>query len=604
MNKNVFRKPAFMKACLLLTAVMIMIIQACVTLPKMKIGNEFLIKKEYIKAVQTYEEALLEAESAKTRAEIEKKIAETKLAIADKFIAKAAKMYGMLEKATVLGIEQIISSLEEVVRWDDEEERIAKKIEQYRAEAKRLLSNATELQRRALLESEKYRYESALGIMKKALQIDSSNKALQRAEKKLLKRKGHYDRTVAYLDESDLDKAVAEFRSLSKALPQHPSITDSPLKNQVMGLIEEKVDKLELENKWFEAIDYLKSFKGVEKNIEDVKRNGADYYYGLARGSIVEEKDYHKAYVYSLMAIKFKPDSVDIFNIHKEAIDRVDKSIQKHIAVASFDSPSNDPDAGKQFSDSLISYLYQVLPYGINILERDKIDFVLKEHQNEAKNISESLGVDLVVTGTVSLFKVDTNIDKRTGTVKVEIGEEIVENPEFSQMVKLYGTDMTQWPEVPDKTIEKKTYELLKYTKGTGRKKGFAKVSIRIFDTHKGTIVFVKDYEASVAKTSMFQDEVEAVSIKYIPLNLPTDTEIKEEIRKKVVSEIAKVVEASFEKREVRFLNQAKFYLDRKETDAAIKPLAEGHVYCKRANVSRGNASFLEINRLIDEIIR
>ena len=70
------------------------------------------------------------------------------------------------------------------------------------------------------------------------------------------------------------------------------------------------------------------------------------------------------------------------------------------------------------------------------------------------------------------------------------------------------------------------------------------------------------------------------------------------------MSEIAKVVEASFEKREVRFLNQAKFFLDRKETDAAIEPLAEGHLYCIKANVSRGNTSFLEINRLIDEIIR
>ena len=186
MNKNVFREPAFMKACLLLTVVMVMIIQACVTPPKMKIGNEFFIKKDYIKAVQAYEEALLEAESAKTRAEIEKKIEETKLAIADKYIAKAAKMYDMLEKATVPEVKQIISSLEEVVRWDDNEKRITKKIGQYRAEVKRLLSNAADLQRRALLESEKYRYESALDIMKKALQIDPSNKALQRTEKELM----------------------------------------------------------------------------------------------------------------------------------------------------------------------------------------------------------------------------------------------------------------------------------------------------------------------------------------------------------------------------------------------------------------------------------
>ena len=64
------------------------------------------------------------------------------------------------------------------------------------------------------------------------------------------------------------------------------------------------------------------------------------------------------------------------------------------------------------------------------------------------------------------------------------------------------------------------------------------------------------------------------------PMNLPTDTEIKEEMRKGIVTEVGKIVQASFENRGLRFLNQADFYLDRLEPEAAFKPLAEGLFYC------------------------
>jgi TolB-like protein len=292
--------------------------------------------------------------------------------------------------------------------------------------------------------------------------------------------------------------------------------------------------------------------------------------------------------------------------------------MQKYIAVASFDSPSNDPDSGKQFSDSLISYLYQVLPYGINILERDKIDFVLKERGSEAKSIGELLGVDLIITGTVSLYTVDRVVDERVATVRVKIGEETVLNPEFEQMLNFYGPDMSrwpqkmaqihgedssQWPRIPPRTVRRDQHQLMKYTKGTAQVKGFAKVSIRIFDTAKGTITFVKDFDATVVRTSEFQDEVQEANIPYIPMNLPTDTEIKEEMRKSIVTEVGKIVRSSFENREHRFLNQANFHLDRLEFDAAFEPLAEGYLYCLRDAIAPENEACVKMRGLIDMLV-
>jgi len=141
---------------------------------------------------------------------------------------------------------------------------------------------------------------------------------------------------------------------------------------------------------------------------------------------------------------------------------------------------------------------------------------------------------------------------------------------------------------------------LLNYTKGTAKAKGFAKVSVRIFDTKKGAITFVKDFDATAMDSCEFQDEVKEASISYVPMSLPTDTEIKEQMRKKIVLEIAKVVEASFEHREMRFLNEVNFFIDRHEFEAALKPLVTGHLYCILDNIKPDNKTFVEIKRLID----
>lgn len=130
--------------------------------------------------------------------------------------------------------------------------------------------------------------------------------------------------------------------------------------------------------------------------------------------------------------------------------------------------------------------------------------------------------------------------------------------------------------------------------------KGFAKVSVRIFDTKKGAIAFVKDYDANVNYSSNFQDELAEAGIEYIPMKLPTDTEAKEEMRKEIVHQIGKVVQSSFENREARFLNLANFYLERRQNNLAFIPLAEGYLYCTKAGLSPDNPSFMEIKRLIN----
>ena len=582
----------------LLMILLIIQMQGCIMPPIVKKGDDFFAKKNYYKAISAYEQGLSQTNDTAIRKTIKQKIASIKGILTDHYLADAEAVYDRQEKITVPIINNAIGILEQGSKWDDDQRRIASKIDVYKQKKKKLLDTIQDDLQKAVKESNGYNYEQAEKLINGALSIDPKNQNLLKEKKRIAVRRGHFKEIKAYLAKGDLENALTSFNRLSNATSTGLKFSIFPLKDAFVSLISEKVADLREENKWHKAYSLLTRWDlpELDEELNEVKSKASEYYYENAKSSVESDDNYFKGYLYCIKANELNPKDMRIFELYKNVKDHVDKSMQRYIAIGSFDPPSNEPDAGKQFSDSLISYLYRVLPYGINIMERDKIDTILKEQ----KSAGDILGVNLIVTGTVSLFKVDTNVDKRTATIKIKVGEETVENPAFMQMFKLYGKDTALWPSVPPKTIKKERHQLLNYTKGTAQVKGFAKVSVRIFDTKKGAITFVKDFDASAVASCEFQDEVKEAGIRYVPMSLPTDTEIKEQMRKKIVSEIAKIVQASFENREIRFLNQVNFYLDRREDEAALKPLATGHLYCMLDNIKPDNKTFIEIKRLID----
>jgi len=524
-------------------------IQACIMPLIVKKGDDFSANKNYYKAIEAYEEGLSKTNDPAFRKTIEQKIDSIKSILTDNYLADAEAVYNRQEKVTMPIINSAIEILEQGSKWDDSQKRIASLEDEvaYKQESKQLLDTIQDDLQKAIKESDKYNYDQAEILINKALSIDPRNQNLLKEKGQIFVRKGYFKEIEAYLDKGDLENALNSYNRLSNATSTGLKFPTFPLKNAFVPLISQKIMDLKKENKWHKAYTLLTQWDlpELDKERNEVKSKGSEYYYDKAKSS-TKIHNYSEGYLYCIKANELKPNRYAHFcSYTKNAKDHVDKSMQRYIAIASFDPPSNEPDAGKQFSDSLISYLYRVLPYGINIMERDKIDTVLKEHSKSAGNIFD---VNLIVTGTVSLFKVDTSIDKRNATIKVKVGQETVENPAFMQMFKLYGNNIALWPSVPPKTIQNEKYQLLNYTKGTAQVKGFAKVSVRIFDTKKGAITFVKDFDASAMDSCEFQDEVKEAGIPYVAKSLPTDTEIKEQMRKKIVSEIAKIVQASFEK--------------------------------------------------------
>lgn len=576
----------------------------CVPSPHLKKGDEFYAGQDYVQALRYYELALTEVRDGAARRDLEAKIKATRDHLVRMTLAKADSIVRGAQPDKLGAVKQAITELEQSRSWDNEQREIERKISQYRGDIESLEAEKAKLRDLALQQIANFEFPKAFETTQKAVGIDAGDQELRDIAERIVKLQDLNNAVISAVNNNQIDQAMASFEEMRRTSPIALAFANYPLRTSIVEQVRRHLTQMELENRWYNAYLMLNSLNLDEfaADLQRVRSAGSQYYYQRSSVIILDNGDYHHAYLLALLASKLDESDIRIFRRLQETQDQVSKSIQNYIAVATFDSPSNDPDAGRQFSDSLISYLYSVLPYGINILERDKIDFVLQEQHSDNRTAGQILGVDLMVTGSVSLFRVDTSIDKRTATANVKVGEEMGPNPEYQQMVSEFGSNTQEWPHVPPIMIPRDRMQIMSYTRGTAETRGFAKVSVRIFDTDRGAISFVKDFDANIGYESEFQDEVREAGIEYKPMRLPSETEVKEQMRREIVAEVATVVQASFEAREHRFLNQARFFLDRREPQLAIRPIAQGYYYSIRDNIPEDNPAFAQIRQMLPEL--
>ncbi len=586
-------------------AVLLCGLVGCVSSPHLKKGDEFYASQDFVQALQNYQLALPETREGSARRELETKIRATKEQLVRMSMAKADSKAQAADPDMLSGMRQAIDVLQGATQWESDQREVEGRIAHYSKRITELEQEKLKLTDAALHSIRNYIFPEALDLVQKAQHIDLSDNELQVLSEKIVKMHEINQSIQSSINNKQIDQARNDFVQMMHISPVQLSFTNYPLRTSMVELVRNRLKEMELQNQWYEAHELLTTLnlEDFHGDMQRIRSAGAQYYYQKSSVAILDEGDYYLAYLLAVMASKFDDSDLRIFRRLQETQDEVSKSIQSYIAVATFDSPSNDPDAGRQFSDSLISYLYSVLPYGINILERDKIDYALREQHADNQTAGQMLGVDLMVTGSVSLFKVDTNIDKRNATVNVKVGEDALPNPEYQQMIATYGPNTSTWPFIPPMTVMREKTQIMNYAKGTAETRGFAKVSVRIFDTQKGTISFVKDFDANLAYDSEFQDEVNEADIEYKPMRLPSETEVKEQMRKEIVTQVAQVVQASFEAREHRFLNQALFYLDRREPQLTVKPIAQGYYYCVQDNIPEDNPACTQIRQLLPKLV-
>jgi tetratricopeptide (TPR) repeat protein len=576
-------------------SILLLLVIGCAAPHEYKKGDEFLSQGDYIEALKNYELALKKSQTKSDREMILTAIASTKTKITNDTLNKASRTCSQSIPPTIQSFDHAISILEKGLQYDDTLKRISSKIDEYSSEKKKvLLEVQTLIDDADNLISNKEHYK-ALIELQKAQRIDVTNRQLTDKTNNLIAyiedhKKNYLNQINVLMSKGQGEKAKETFDKLVLIAPQHKGLEALQIEidNVCIKELLAKISLLESQEKYYSAYKTLTAsrYDGLDKQILRITRKGEKYYYSKAKAHLASGK-IHQAYIDSVKAKELSPNDIRVFQIHKKCEDLIQKEIQKYIAILSFDGPVNDPDAGKLFSGALISRLFKALPYGINIVEREKIEMLMNEKQMKLQNIGGLLGVDMIITGNVSLFKADKTVSEAMASAKIKIGEEEKPNPEFTQMLKVYGKDLDNWPHRPPMTCKEDKFEIVKYKKGRVCSKAFGNVSLRIFDARKAAIVYAKDFKDSIEKADTFQEPIETANILEDPLEIPTDTEIKGELRDKMVNSLVDVILTIFENREKRFLQWATLHINRKEYHEAVKYIAQGYLYCNKSK--KGN---------------
>lgn len=241
------------------------------------------------------------------------------------------------------------------------------------------------------------------------------------------------------------------------------------------------------------------------------------------------------------------PDYPDIFYLIQAMEDEIIRRLKKSIAVFDFGPPSYAPDAGSIFANNLSTFLFKTASKDVKILERENLKSILEEMKlgqigvvssQTAKEMGLVYGIDVAVMGSVLRYNVDSTsyADTKTVTYQVKKTEENIEylnwkarnpNPTREQL------DLAPVPFIHKMADVEKEYKV-----STHKKVAFVTVSFRIVDIKTGENILVDTIPRTKVATDETSAGVQIAGIKYDPLEIPTDTELLQDLTNEVVIEL------------------------------------------------------------------
>ena len=578
--------------------------------PLCRRGELFKEQGNWLPAVDEYEQCLQKPRSKKQQEKIKDEVERLKVRITDDVISSTRREIGTTD--TVTKCDRAISLLEAKSKYDDEKNRIADEIESYRARRQELVAEIRQALNTADEQSRDQLWKEALSSVTGALLLDPDNdEALARQLKIIAMRDDYYVQAIRKTCENE-DWAKAE-SILEKFRREEPAPLDTvaaPLLTLItetrQKAVRRQAQRLIEQKKYFTAHTAILDAKAAHCDdlLETIREQGSKSYVNLAREEKRNIRDSH-AYIASVKAKELSENN-ETFGLHRDCADQMSKAIQAKIGIAEFTSPTNQPDVGREFSDALISHLDPLLPYGVAIEEREKIDFEKLKTPDGLREIVRLLGLNMAIFGdffgnTVTIERVEED-----PYVWVKVPK-LIENPrfeaEFQALLGKYGSDKSRWPYEPKQVVEAEVSEKISYKKGTVTMICEMAVSVRVYSQSEeaggaGSISKPKHFLITEPNDDTFQDAVPEANIPRDPLELPPEISFKRKVWDKMVGEVGDWILAKFDQRHKRFYEKAQYYIGRQEFDPAVEALAKGYLYCVRANVPKDDEWFLKIRQL------
>jgi tetratricopeptide (TPR) repeat protein len=385
------------------------------------------------------------------------------------------------------------------------------------------------------------------------------------------------------------DRTILLFEKAGEYTPENQDLikkVDS-LKAKVAQIYFDDAVKLVNQGKFYTALKKTSLVKTYSNTLQDeaVYKEFVNKFCAklMERADKYAEKElWGNSLVWYQKVEQLNPNYPELFQKVLLVKDNINKRIRKSIAVFDFSSPSSNKDAGKIAANKLIAYLHKNASGDLRIIERENLQSILREMQlgqtglvdlKSAQTLGKMRGIDTFIMGDVLHFSAEKTDNTSISQIKVLVDEEEVTNPAFTNWMNLNPKPTTeQLKTAPPGTIKKPHYQFISHKRGTAKISALIEMSYKLVDTMTGENVFTNTISGKLIKEDQYQDAVPVANIAYDPLELPTETEVLDELTNVKVSEMGQSVLKSYQSLEVEYFNQGEQQrLRRRNYDAAIE---------------------------------
>lgn len=563
--------------------------------------NEFFLNaqeaydnNQYASALASYQKSLQQSLPVRERSLAESRIAEIRTLLVDEALASAGYPLETYQKNDLI---KSIRLIESNLQYDDARQRLRTALNNLRSKLRALENNVAALLAEAVANAMEANFESAFKNVATARDMDPDHPDGEGTLNRIIEiRKSHYLETLNdALARDDVLAAKDIFTSIQRATPQF----EGNFRNNARTIFEEgertilprKINSLVNEKRYYEAIQSLEatSHPAVSKQFENLVDEAVAFYRELALSARREVPQEHGvAFFASRLAYMLKAEDPGLFELNQKNTERIDEMVQSNIGITSFNSPENEPFAGRDFSDSLIASLVNRLPYGINILERSMMDNAKSGKPESYRHFILNSNTEIIVGGGISSFEVTSKVNSGEIPVRINVGEEPRPNPEYSMMIETYGRDLSKWPKSVSPTIMSPLFETIRYDKTHETMEGQMSITLTLYDSD---LRIIKSKELVVSRNyeDDYHQAVPIAGIEEDKRELPGENAIKQELRSELRDKVSAEILQFYNDREERFWTDFQQSYKNRYYGEAFTALASGYHFCEKDIELRGN---------------
>jgi len=274
---------------------------------------------------------------------------------------------------------------------------------------------------------------------------------------------------------------------------------------------------------------------------------------------------YGLAWGYLKVIEELQPDAPKLRRDLRETREEVLQKAVKRVSAARFEDHHR---GGSEFGDTvtaeIVQYLFQHLSEDVRIIEREKLAEIEQE-RGLSKQAGALKAVDYLVQGNILEAKVDASERNLSQRKRVTTGKETVSNPDFDRWKEMSEKERERadMESPPNTTIERDRVEDVQIDQIYHRKVGVFSVSYRVIDAGSAKVLFadtqrtklqMEGTDSPAIDIGAFQQEAQVA-------NLPSDSEILEQLAEEISKTIGEKLAAVLVDPEVQYAKDADRYV-------------------------------------------